>query len=92
MTPLHFDPLSLCEGTDHHHVAQVDDVLHQKRLVTPLKAHTGQVVAHAFPTRIRIPGDLDPEATYRILFACSGVGGGEMGGLSRRHGDLTATA
>jgi len=28
MTPLHFDPLGLCEQTDHLHVSQVGDVLH----------------------------------------------------------------
>jgi len=28
MTPLHFDPLNLCEHTDHLHIAQVGDVLH----------------------------------------------------------------
>jgi putative hydrolase of the HAD superfamily len=28
MTPLHFDPLELCEETDHLHIAQVGDVLH----------------------------------------------------------------
>jgi putative hydrolase of the HAD superfamily len=28
MTPLHFDPLNLCEQTDHLHVARVGDVLH----------------------------------------------------------------
>ena len=27
MTPLHFDPLELCEETDHLHIAQVGDVL-----------------------------------------------------------------
>ena len=28
MTPLHLDPLNLCEQTDHLHVAQIGDVLH----------------------------------------------------------------
>ncbi len=28
MMPLHFDPLNLCEETDHPHIAQVGDVLH----------------------------------------------------------------
>ena len=28
MTPLHFDPLNLCEETNHLHIAQVGDVLH----------------------------------------------------------------
>ena len=27
MTPLHFDPLRLCDATDHFHVTQVDQVL-----------------------------------------------------------------
>ena len=27
MTPLHFDPFGLCDGTDHAHVAHVDQVL-----------------------------------------------------------------
>jgi putative hydrolase of the HAD superfamily len=28
ITPLHFDPLNLCEATDHLHVAEVGDVRH----------------------------------------------------------------
>ena len=57
-----------------------------------LSAHHGSPTSHGPGTcprlayaRISIPADLDPAATYRILFACSRVEGGDMGGLLCRH-------